>query len=187
SRPELGAARARLDAAKEIAQATKSEQYPTLSAFGAYQVANNVGIGDSDTLFDQWNVGLRLEMNLFDGRERASRRKQRLVDVEMERIRLHELKRNVKVEVKLAFDEMRRAMEFTMSQRKSVKLARETYRIAKVNRQEGVMTQLELLDAQMALTRAGINYQKSLFEYATARAMLQRAIGEDISIREEKK
>ncbi|MDH5509546.1 MAG: TolC family protein [Nitrospinota bacterium] len=187
SRPELGAARARLEAAKEIAQAVQSEQYPTISAFGAYQVANNVGIGDSDTLFDQWNVGLRMEMNLFDGRERASRRRQRLVDMEMEKIRLQELERSVKIDVKLAFDEMHRALEFTMSQSKSVKYAEETYRIAMVNRQEGVMTQLELLDAQMALTRAGINYQKSLFEYATARAMLQRAIGEDISIAEEKK
>ncbi|MDH5757508.1 MAG: TolC family protein [Nitrospinota bacterium] len=184
-RPEVAAARAKLEATREIANAVAREQYPTVSAFGNYQVANNVGIGDSDQLFDQWNVGLRLEMNIFDGRERSSRRKKRLVEVEMETIRLAELQRNVTIEVKAAFDELARAREFHRSQEKNVQYAEETYRIASVNRQEGVMTQLELLDAQMALTQAGITYQKSLFEYATAMARLRRAIGEDTTLGDE--
>ena len=177
SRPDIKAARARLEATGYIAKAAKSEQYPTVKLFGRYNAANNVGIGDTDKLFDRWNVGVSVDMNIFDGRERSSRMRQRLLDVEIDRVRLEELERQVKVEVKSSFDELARAMEFFKSQRKSIDYAKETYRIAKVNHQEGVMTQLELLDAQFAMTQASINYKKSLFEYATARARLVWAMG----------
>ena len=177
-RPELAAAKARLSAAREVLKAVKSQQYPTLRAFGNYRVANNVGIGDSDKLFDQWSAGLTLEMNIFDGRERASRIGQRLEETEMELMRLEELERNVKIEVRTAYEELARAEEFSRSQKKNMEFAKETYRIATVNYQEGVLSQLELMDAQMALTVAGINQQKALFEHASARARLEWAVGE---------
>ena len=176
-RPELAAARARVEAARHIADAVKSEMYPTVRAFANYKVANSIGITDADKLFDQWNAGVSVEMNIMDGRERSSRVSQRNTDAAIERIRLDDLERSIKIEALTARGELARAMELYKSQEKSAHTAQEAYRIATVSHQEGMLTQLELLDAQMALTRAGINRLRSLFEYAAAEARFARAIG----------
>jgi outer membrane protein TolC len=177
-RPEIAAAKARARAAAEIAEAAKSERYPTIKAFANYKLSNTIGVGDTDKLFDQWNFGVSLDLNIFDGAERSSRIGQRMVEAEIERIRLEELERGIKIEALAARDELSRAEEFYKSQEKSVEYAGEAYRIAKINHQEGMITQLELLDAQMALTRAGTTRLRSLFEYASAAARLSRAMGE---------
>jgi len=40
-----------------------------------------------------------------------------------------------------------------------------------------MITQLEVLDANLALTRARLNYTKALYDYSIAKAALLRAMG----------
>lgn len=176
-RPELAAAGERVEVADRIADATASEQLPSVQAFARYSASNNPGLGDVNQWLDDWNVGLKLEMNLFDGRERSSRLERRRVEAQMERDRREAARRRVVIETREAHDELARAAQFVRSQEKSVEYAQETYRIARAAREEGMVTQLELLDAQLALTRARINYHRSLYERAVAGIKLRRAMG----------
>lgn len=177
-RPELTAADESLSAAREVTTAAKSEFLPTLKAVGSYSYSNlGIGLGGESEWRNDWNIGLRLEYNLFDGRERASRISQRRVEQEMARLESEKVGRMILIEVKTAYDEFLRAGEFVDSQRKAVALAEESYRIAAERRREGVNTQLELLDAQVALTNAKINKSRSLYERSVALARLERAMG----------
>jgi len=176
-RPELAAARQSIMAAEEISRAARGEQLPTVKTFVNYRVANSAGLGDQTERMDDLSAGVKVEMNLFDGRERSSRVAQRRVDASIARIESDRIRRRVAIEVKTAHDELKRAGEFVQSQVKSVDLAGETYRIASVSHAEGVVTQLELLDAQLALTRAKINHGKALYEYLLAKTRLERAMG----------
>lgn len=176
-RPELAAADGRVEVAGLIAEATASEQLPSVQAFGRYSASNNPGLGDVNQWQDEWNVGVKMEMSLFDGRERSSRLERRRVEALMERDRRQAARRRVMIETREAHDELARAAEFVRSQEKSVEYAQETYRIAVAAREEGMVTQLELLDAQLALTRAKINHHRSLYEHAVAGIKLRRAMG----------
>lgn len=177
-RAELAAARENILLTKEYTNAAKGDLWPTLKAFGAYTHANSNLTETGDfTWRREWNVGLKLEMNLFDGWERSSRVDQRKVDEEIAAIEKNKAVRSVLVEVKTSYDELLRARELVESQIKSISYAEESYRIIKERRKEGMATQLELLDAQVALTGAKINHSRSLFEYSLAKIRLERSMG----------
>jgi len=177
NRPELKASTEFVMAMRETARAARSELYPSLKAFANYNLANSPGLGEETAWTDDLSVGLKLEFNLFDGAERSSRVKKRIIESNIASLESESLSRQVMIEVKTSFDELARADEFVQSQSKSVSYAQESYRIAKVSHGAGALTQLELLDAQLALTRAKINFSRSLYEYSVARTRLERAMG----------
>lgn len=178
NRPELAAAKRAVEAANDAAEAVKSEQMPTLKAFANYNLANSPGLGEATGWVDEWYVGLSMEFNLFDGRERSSRYRKSALNRQIAALDRDRIGRAVRIETKTAYDALMLAVQFVRSQEKSVEYAAETYRIARASNREGVTTQLELLDAQLALTRARLNYTKSLYDYSIAKASLMRSIGE---------
>ncbi|MBI4666129.1 MAG: TolC family protein [Nitrospinae bacterium] len=177
-RPELLAARAGHEAAENIARAAKSELYPTAKLFGAYRSSNSDFRGDGSFGWrNEWNVGAKVELNLFDGAERASRVNQRLSEREIARLEMERAERLTVMEAKSAFDEFTRAKELVESQSLNVEHARETYRIVSERRRVGMATHLELLDAHGALTMAQVSHGRTLYGHAVARARLIRAMG----------
>jgi outer membrane protein TolC len=58
--------------------------------------------------------------------------------------------------------------------------AEESLREAKARSEAGTGTQLDVLDAETSLTQARTTQIQALHDYATARAKLERAIGEDM-------
>ncbi|MGK7346116.1 MAG: TolC family protein [Candidatus Nitrospinota bacterium M3_3B_026] len=178
NRPEIIAARESQRAAEETASAVESELLPTVKAVGTYRYSNMaVALDGQSEWRSDWSVGLALEYNLFDGRERASRIARRRLEEDMARLRAEKTVRGVLMEVKTAWEELERAREFAASQRENVGYAEQTYRIAAERREEGMGTRLELLDAQLALTNARINQSRSLYEVSLAGARLERAMG----------
>ena len=72
---------------------------------------------------------------------------------------------------------MQTAKESLIAQEQNIYQAEEALFIAKARYESGTIIQLEVLDAQLALTRARAGYNKALFDYNLARADLDRAIG----------
>lgn len=178
NRPEVKAVKENTYVAREAANAEKSSQFPTVKAFGDYTKANSSpnAYGGFDWR-DDWNIGVRLEMNIFDGKERSSRYKQRIADQNIAWLQNEKTRRAILVEVKTAHNNIKRAEEFVKSQIKNVEYAQESYRIAAERAKEGMATQLELMDAQLTLTNAKVNRSRAYYERSMAQVMLNRAIG----------
>ena len=64
----------------------------------------------------------------------------------------------------------------------AVKQAEEQYLIAQVRYEEGVDTNLTVMDAQEKLTEARTNYTTALYNFNTSRAQLEKAMGVPIDI-----
>ena len=62
-------------------------------------------------------------------------------------------------------------------QEKNMENAKRAYEIAETGTRNGVMTELELLDAQLSMTEAGSNYNRSLFDWLIALADIEKATG----------
>ena len=177
-RSELTAAEENLRVAGERVLAARGESMPKVNAFGNYRYTSSPGdLSGEEKWRDDWNAGVKVEMNLFDGKERASRLKREVLDRENKRLQKEMVERTIALETKTAYDEYERAGEFVGSQKKNVAYAKETYRIAKERLAAGMTTQLELLDNQLTLTRAKGNYSRSLYEFMTAKSNLLRAMG----------
>ena len=84
----------------------------------------------------------------------------------------------IKLEVKNAYLTMREAEEKVSTQELTIDQAEEALRLAKLSYAEGASTQLDVLNANLSLKQAKMNYQQSLLEYNLALAGLKKAINE---------
>ena len=64
-----------------------------------------------------------------------------------------------------------------MAQRENVNTAQENLRIATERYKLGLLSQLELKDAELSLTEAETNYQRALYDYSVSLAQLEKAQG----------
>lgn len=176
-RPELKS----LEIQKKIAQKglsiAKAGNKPTLMGFANYEYKNPFY---SEKRWDtDWNFTLSLNFPLFDGFATHSRVNQAKSDLKQLDIGEMDLNEGIKLEVKDAVTSLNLAKETILSQEENVKQAKESLRIAKVQYAQGMITSLEEMDAELALTYAQINYLKALTDYLVAQAKYMKAIGEE--------
>lgn len=97
---------------------------------------------------------------------------------------LAETKESIVIEVRQRFSELLAAQKNVPIAEKSVAVARETLNIQRARFEAGVITLLDLLDAQNDLYEAESNYLQAVFAYNIARAKFFNALGADIEDRE---
>jgi outer membrane protein TolC len=94
-----------------------------------------------------------------------------------------ETTRQVELQVRTAWSDLRTARAVLDAQVDNVRTAQRSLGIAQVRHNEGAGTQLDVLDAQSALTEARGQYVTALRDHSVARAQLLRATGVDVGMR----
>ena len=72
---------------------------------------------------------------------------------------------------------MGEAMKRIWGQQKNIDQAGKAVNIAQTRYRSGVGTQLELLDSQVAMTRARTNYALAIYDFLVAKADWSNAVG----------
>ncbi len=85
---------------------------------------------------------------------------------------------SVAAEVEIVVNKFHEAKQKFLAARGTVDLAKEALRLANLMYDEGANTQLDVLNSQLALTRARLSYANSIYEYQIARYQLRKAVGE---------
>ena len=177
-RSELHQLSYEVETLKSYVNVAKKEMLPQLSLHGSYNYANDgVSMGGEAEWDYNWNVGVSLDYKLFDGWEKSSRVKQNRRDLGAATIKREETVSRVKLEVETAFARLGEARELILSQEKNIENATRAYSIADVGHLNGVISQLELMDAQLALTEARSNYKQAVYDWLIARVQLEKAMG----------
>jgi outer membrane protein TolC len=181
-RPELAA----LDVAarirgEEVVQA-RADYYPTLGGSAAYGWQNRNFVRDLSQDLNGWTVGAQATWNIFDfgvtrGRVEAARAREAKARVDVE-----DTRRRIELEVRTAHSSYAEAREVLASQAKVTEQAEEALRLATARSEAGNGTQLDVLSAQTALTQARTTYSQALRDHAVARARLDRAMGEGVTL-----
>jgi outer membrane protein TolC len=89
------------------------------------------------------------------------------------------LKLNISQEVRAALTNMANAMARQKSAIEQDELAKEVVRIARIRRDAGEGTVLEIIDAETQWTTAQNNLVNAMYDYYGAYSDLQRAVGAD--------
>ena len=153
--------------------------FPVFSLSGGYTYQTE------DNTFDfgdyQWartsNVGLSVSLPLFDGFRTGARVAQARSDYEKARFARLKAEEAVRMQMESAALRMAEAKKRIQGQEKSIDQARKAVHIAQTRFSNGVGTQLELLDSQVALTRAQTNYAVAVYDYLVAEAQWQYTVG----------
>ncbi|NIM98836.1 MAG: TolC family protein [candidate division Zixibacteria bacterium] len=126
-----------------------------------------------------WNFNLALSFPIFDGfltRSKVRGAKSHLKQVDITENQIQDL---IRLEISQAISDLNLAQENILSQQENVKQAKESLRIANVQYQKGMLTNLELMDTEFALTVAETNHLQALSDYLIAKASYDKALGKD--------
>jgi len=132
----------------------------------------------TDDLVKSFNSSISLSIPIFSGFATKAKVQQAKIAVKEVDYQAESAIDGIKLEVKAAYFKMKEANENVQTQEKTIEQAKEALRLAELMYSEGASTQLDVLNANVALNQAKMNYQKSLYEYNVALANLKKAINQ---------
>jgi outer membrane protein len=178
SRPELYQAEMDVRFQKEYLRGLYGDYLPHLEAWAWHMWAKPDPHESSMIRWGtQWQTGLRLTWSLFDGLRREGQVKQQKAVLRQSEISLADAEQGILEEIRNALLGLDDAQELVESQRLNLEQANEALRLVTIGAREGANTELEVLDARSALTRAQGLYYQALYAHAIARLNYQRAVG----------
>ncbi len=174
-RPELHSLSAQQRAAAEHVAALQKQHLPSISGTAQYNWT-----GREYPLQRGWLWGVTLTMPLFDdiltvaqvGEAQATTRN---LQAQVENIR-----QQVQLEVRQGLLNLQQAEESIRVSEQTLVQARENLDLAEGRYAAGVGNIIELTDAQVSLTSAQANTIKAFYDYKTAQASVEKAIGQPL-------
>jgi len=171
----LGIQEERLNKSIEL---IRSQRLPSLAGFANYQLQMQ---SQEFTFNKQWSnsfsVGLALQIPIFNKMSTVLKEKQSRVVLNQLNYQRELLENNLGLAVRNSLNEMNRAKIQLESDKEAVKQAMKGYEISKVRYNTGAGTVLELNDSEVALTRARLNLNQTIYNYIKARNEYEKILG----------
>ncbi|UHG91303.1 TolC family protein [Spirosoma oryzicola] len=161
-------------------QSVAKRYYPSLSAFANY--GYNTGRNQLQHLFTSpWfnlaTVGLNLSVPVFDGFQKKYQAQQKRFALQKAQNSSILLKNSIDLENRQASVTLRNSLQTLRTQQRNVDLAKEVARVAKIKYQEGVGSNIEVLDAENSFRQAQNNYFVSLYNFLQTKVDADKASG----------
>ena len=186
-----------LEANKKLQQLDLKNKYaeglPSLSAFanlgyqtqspnisGLFTTNTNMpdnGIVGPDKWYSYSAFGLTLNIPLFSGLQRNYRIQQAKLELQKTDNSFANLKSGIDLEIKQVASNYLSAVETAEAQKQNSVLAENIARVTRLKFEQGVGSNLEVVEAEAALREAQINYYSSLYDAIVAKIDLDKAYG----------
>lgn len=173
-RPEISQSTDAAKIAREGVTIAKAGYLPTVSAVYQNGWYDNTFAGGSNY---NWTVYLQTTFTFLDNGLTAGKVKQASEGYHKAQEQLKQTVDGVQLDVRSAYLSLKAAEQSIATSSAAVGLAEEDYKIKVIRYQAGVGTNLDVLDAQLALTTAKNNFLRSMYSYNNFRAQLEKAMG----------
>ena len=177
NRPELKIVRSRVEIAERSLTLAKAGRLPTFAVTADYNLASNSLSLEGHVSDNTFNAFLVVSLPIFDGFKTKSRIARSRSEIRQAGISLAQLEEAIELEVRSSLLDLQASRESLRSQEKSVGVAEEGLRIANDRYVQGLATNLDVMDAQLALTTARNNRLQALHDLSLATASLERSMG----------
>jgi outer membrane protein len=177
--PGLNATKRQIELNGAVVNAERSNYLPTLAAFGSYSytAAKDQFNFSRNDFYKGSTVGLSLSLNLFQGLQTYSRVEQAQLEERKSEEQKAGLERTLRTGIHSVIGNLHQARKRIDAQGKTVEMAERGYRIVTARFLSSAATQLEVNDAQLALTQAKVNRVQAIYDYLSASADLEQLIG----------
>lgn len=181
NRPDGVSAIKSIEQAQASLDAAKAGNLPQLNAYAAYTVDGNDAFKTND-YSEQGQAGIQLSWNLFDNNVTRAQVKQAEAALDKAKENAANTIDTIKLDVQTAYLNLLAAEKNIHTTSVAVNRATEDYSIAQVQYTAGVITNTDVMDAQLALTEAKTNYIQALYNYNVSKAQLDKAMGMPIDL-----
>jgi outer membrane protein len=174
NRPDLRAAQIKIDIQKETLKMTKAENIPSFSLLGKYgeEKPSRYTIGLVEW-GNYWNVSALISIPIFEGFRTSAKIRQENSALHQAELAEIDLRERINLELQQAILNINDSLELIASQKENVAQAQEGLRLVEIGYKNGVNTQLEVMDTQIALDTASKNYIQAVYLYNIAQATLE--------------
>ena len=171
SNPTLNTLRIKQQLDDELAAIDRGGYWPTLAAFGNYTYA---GSGDGWDLsnYSSSIVGVSFSINLFQGGRTAHKVEQDMIVAQQTGEQISTLSDAFTAQIKSKLNDLKRVEKLVELMQSNIQLAERAYTIAGNRYKQGLGSELELKDADVALSQAKTNYSNSVHDFLIAKAEL---------------
>ncbi|MBR6012233.1 MAG: TolC family protein [Selenomonadaceae bacterium] len=180
NRPDVAAADYAVKQAESAKRAAKAGTRPQVNGVATGGITGDKPFDNNRS--DSWTAGVSATWNIFDN----GVTKAQVHEADAGLIKAQETasaaKEKVQLDVRSAYLSLQAAEKNIATTKVAIASADEDYRISQVRYAAGVGTNLDVMDASDKLTQAKMNYYSALYEYNTAKAALDKAMGIPIEI-----
>lgn len=164
-------------------KAEQSDYFPKISLFGNYQInAQQNGspdwFGDENTRATSKWVGVSVTLPIFTGFRRDSRVDQKRALLNQAKNQSALARLQAEGSVKSIRERAEEALDRARGQQMAVDQARRGFEIASAQYREGLSSQLEQRDAEIALRQSEFNYAQAVYDFLVNQAQLDEAVGQ---------
>jgi hydrophobe/amphiphile efflux-1 (HAE1) family protein len=181
SRSDLKQLALRKDLADAEIASNVAGHLPSLAAFGQYQI-----ISQSDNFeFSKQQfpnssyVGVQVAVPIFSG-FRTDAKVQQATLGKLQAEKQFDFAKNIaQTEVRIGLANVEEARERITAQERTVQAAERSYKAVRSRYAQGLIRQIEVSDADLALAQAKTNYFQAVYDYLVAVADLDKALGKE--------
>jgi outer membrane protein len=162
---------------------------PTLSAFGNYgwqtQSATfpalfkteNTAVGVADKWYPVSYIGLSLNVPIFTGLQQTYRVQQAKIELLKTQNSMKRAEQGIDLEIKQTATMYLNAVTTLKSQGENMKLAENVARVTRIKYEQGVGSNIEVINAESSLREAQVNYYSALYDALVTKVDLDKAYG----------
>lgn len=176
ARPELKQAEILVEKARQNVKLAKKAYFPMIDTNGQYMVG-----GKHWTSNDGWNISLALDFPMINGLLIRNQIKEANYLYDKQLANARRVQNNIYLEIQTAYLNLNERRNQLPVAELQVKQAKENYDLSFGRYKVGEASPIELREAENTLRNSQLTYYNSLYEYNTARAQLEKSIGQNIS------
>ena len=177
ARPEIELARENENSAKLSTQIAGLGDRPTLSLGVSYGLKNGF-FPDLEVLRGNWTAALAATVPIFNGNRTDAKIEEAEAELKSSSQEILVQERKIKVEVQSAVVDLKTSMDKLKTTEVQVKHATEAVSRAEAQYRDGVITNLDLIDAETALAEAKLLYLQVVYKNVVYKYALDKVIGE---------
>lgn len=175
-RPELKLAEDAEKSAVLNKQVISLEDKPMVNLIASYGLKNGFE-PNLDVLRGNWAAGINAQIPIFNGNLKDAKLEEADANIKTSSIKILELRRNIKADVEQAVADINSGKAKIETAKLQVAQATEAVSRAQIQYQNGVITNLDLIDAETSLTEAELQYVQVLYNNVLNSYELDQALG----------
>ncbi len=179
SNPGLAAVKRQIELNGAVINAERSNYLPTIAMFGSYSysaIKDRFNFSTND-FYKSSQIGLSFSLNLFQGLQTYAKVEQAQLEQRKSEEQKTNVERNLRTGTHSVRSNLQQARKRVEAQDQTVEMAERGYKIVTTRFLANAATQLEVNDAQLALTQAKVNRIQAIYDYLVASADLDQLIG----------
>jgi outer membrane protein len=182
NRSEVKSMEYRIKSTESAIKLAKSGWYPQISLMANYYYSrpNQRIFPTKDEFKGTWDLGVNLSFDIWNWRITSYQTEQSKVNLEQTKLSMGQIQDGIVLEVNQSYLTAIKNLEKIRITEETVKQATENMRVTYEKFKSGLVLNSDVIDAEVSLFQANINYTTSLVDYILSLTKLEKAIESNI-------